>query len=74
FLHLRKGRLRSEGRLQLKLGRGLEILQGQPFDGLFLEDEIDRALSLGWGLYKSQSLSLRSRCIHSFSIIGDPLL
>lgn len=57
-------------RLEFELGTQL----GRLFDGQPLVAGIDRELGLVWELYKSRTQGLRSQCIRSFSIIGDPWL
>lgn len=59
----------SEVHPQRRLGFGLGIQQESLFGGLLQVVGTGRARGLGWGLCKSQSLGLRSPCIHSFSII-----
>ena len=72
FLHQGRGLLKSEGHLRQTLEHGLGIQLGQPFGGRLLGVGIVLGQGLELGLCRSQILVLRSRYIHSFSIIGVP--
>lgn len=56
--------------LQMRLVFELAALQVGLLGYLLLGGEVRLALGRWLGLYKSQSSGLRSRCTHSFNIIG----
>ena len=70
FLGLGKGQLMSVIRLLRRLVFGLSFVWVELFGCLLLTIVVRLVLGLRLELCTSQSLGLRSLCIHSFSTIG----
>lgn len=64
----------SEAHLRQRLVLELGSPRERPFGGRLPVSGIGLGLGLVWGLCMSRIQDLRSRYIHSFSIIGGPWL